>query len=406
MFVQNMMMRMYGRMCEHRAPKVFKDFLDTFVIVFVDDILVYSKTEAEHEEHLHRILEISSQLYAKFSKCEFWLKKSPACKSSFQELKKKHVTAPVLIVSDESGSFVIYSDAYKKGLGCVLMQQGLPKTLKGYMVIWVVVDRLTKSTHFILGKSKSTHFIPGKSTYSASKCGQLYMTEIVKLHGVPVSIVYGRYARFTSKFWKGLQLAFDTRLDFSTAFHPQIDGQTERLNKILEDMLQACVLKFSGSWDSHLHLIEFAYNNSYQATIGMVPFEALYDRCCRSPVCWGEVAQSRQKSYADEQRIEQQFDVGDMVFLKVAPMKDVLSLPLGVSPSFFAVHDVFHVSMLRKYVADPTHVVDFEPLQINENLSYNEQLIEILAREVKLLRNRGIALVKVLWPNHGVEDAT
>ncbi|KAL4017062.1 hypothetical protein IC575_024736 [Cucumis melo] len=129
---------------------------------------------------------------------------------------------------------------------------GLPKTLKGYTVIWVVVDRLTKSAHFV----------PGKSTYTASKWGQLYMTEIVRLHGVPVSIISDRDARFTSKFWKGLQLALGTRLDFSTAFHPQTDGQTERLNQILEDMLRACVLEFSGSWDSHLHLMEFAYNNT------------------------------------------------------------------------------------------------------------------------------------------------
>ncbi|KAL0532314.1 hypothetical protein IC582_031647 [Cucumis melo] len=155
---------------------------------------------------------------------------------------------------------------------------GLSRTLRGFTVIWVVVDRLTKSAHFV----------PGKSTYTASKWAQLYMSEIVRLHGVPVSIVSDRDARFTSKFWKGLQTAMVTRLDFSTAFHPQTDGQTERLNQVLEDMLRACALEFPGSWDSHLHLMEFSYNNSYQATIGMAPFEALYGKCCRSPVCWGE----------------------------------------------------------------------------------------------------------------------
>ncbi|KAL4015479.1 hypothetical protein IC575_023063 [Cucumis melo] len=284
------------------------------------------------------------------------------------------------------------------------------------------------------------------------------MTEIVRLHGVPVSIISDRDARFTSKFWKGLQLALGTRLDFSTAFHPQTDGQTERLNQILEDMLRACVLEFSGSWDSRLHLMEFAYNNSYQATIGMAPFEALYGKCCRSPVCWGEVgeqrmlgpelvqttnaaiqkirarmltAQSRQKSYADVRRKDLEFEVGDMVFLKVAPMKGVLRFAkkgklsprfvgpfeilerigpvayrLALPPSLAAVHDVFHISMLRKYVADPTHVVDFEPLQFSENLSYEEQPVEVLAREVKKLRSREIPLVKILWQNHGVEEAT
>ncbi|KAA0058263.1 pol protein [Cucumis melo var. makuwa] len=223
-------------------------------------------------------------------------------------------------------------------------------------------------------------------------------------------------------------------------------------------MLRACALEFSGSWDSHLHLMEFAYNNSYQATIDMTPFEALYGKCCRSPVCWGEVgeqrmlgpelvqttnatiqkirarmltAQSRQKIYADVRRKDLEFEVGDVVFLKVAPMKGVLRFekkgklsprfvgpfeilkrigPVAyrfvLPPSLSAVHDVFHVSMLRRYVADPTHVVDFEPLQISENLSYEEQPVEILAREVKKLRSREISLVKVLWRNHGVEEAT
>ncbi|KAL0551236.1 hypothetical protein IC582_010322 [Cucumis melo] len=774
--------------------RVFREFLDTFVIVFIDDILIYSKTEAEHEEHLRMVLQTlrDNKLYAKFSKCEFWLKQvsflghvvskagvsvdpakieavtgwtrpstvsevrsflglagyyrrfvenfsriatpltqltrkgapfvwSKACEDSFQTLKQKLVTAPVLTVPDGSGSFVIYSDASKKGLGCVLMQQGkvvayasrqlksheqnypthdlelaavvfalkiwrhylygekiqiftdhkslkyfftqkelnmrqrrwlelvkdydceilyhpgkanvvadalsrkvshsaalitrqaplhrdleraeiavsvgtvtmqlaqltvqptlrqkiidaqnndpylvekrglaeagqtaefslssdggllferrlcvpsdcavktellseahsspfsmhpgstkmyqdlkrvywwrnmkrevaefvskwlvcqqvkaprqkpagllqplsipewkwenvsmdfitgLPRTLRGFTVIWVVVDRLTKSAHFV----------PGKSTYTASKWAQLYMSEIVRLHGVPVSIVSDRDARFTSKFWKGLQTAMGTRLDFSTAFHPQTDGQTERLNQVLEDMLRACALEFPGSWDSHLHLMEFAYNNSYQATIGMAPFEALYGKCCRSPVCWGEIgeqrlmgpelvqstneaiqkirsrmhtAQSRQKSYADMRRKDLEFEIGDKVFLKVAPMKGVLRFErrgklsprfvgpfeilerigpvayrLALPPSLSTVHDVFHVSMLRKYVPDPSHVVDYEPLEIDENLSYVEQPVEVLAREVKTLRNKQIPLVKVLWRNHRVEEAT
>ncbi|KAL4032890.1 hypothetical protein IC575_005973 [Cucumis melo] len=268
---------------------------------------------------------------------------------------------------------------------------GLPRTLKGFTVIWVVVDRLTKSAHF-----------------------------------VPVSIVSDRDARFTSKFWKGLQTAMGTRLDFSTAFHPQTNGQTERLNQVLEDMLRACAFEFPGSWDSNLHLMEFAYNNSFQATIGMTPFEALYGKCCRSPVCW-----VRQKSYADVRRKDLEFDVGDKVFLRVAPMRGVLRFEkrgklsprfvgpfeilerigpvayrLALPPSLSTVHDVFHVSMLRKYVPDPSHVVDYEPLEIDENLSYTEQPVEVLAREVKMLRNREIPLVKVLWRNHRVEEAT
>ncbi|TYK22303.1 pol protein [Cucumis melo var. makuwa] len=187
------------------------------------------------------------------------------------------------------------------------------------------------------------------------------------------------------------------------------------------------------SWDSHLHLMEFAYNNSFQATIGMAPFEALYGKRCRSPVCWGEVdeqrlmgpelvqstneaiqkirshmhtAQSRQKSYADVRRKDLEFDVGDKVFLKILERIGLVAYRLALPPSLSSVHDVFHVSMLRKYVSDPSHVVDYEPLEIDENLSYTEQLVEVLAREVKMLRNREIPLVKVLWRNHRVEEAT
>ncbi|KAA0052789.1 pol protein [Cucumis melo var. makuwa] len=144
-----------------------------------------------------------------------------------------------------------------------------------------------------------------------------------------------------------------------------------------------------------------------------------------------QTAQSRQKSYVDVRRKDLEFDVGDKVFLKVAPMKGVLRFErrgklsprfvgpfeilerigplayrLALPPSLLAVHDVFHVSMLRKYVSDPSHVVDYEPLEIDENLTYTEQPVGVLAREVKMLRNREIPLVKVLWQNHRVEEAT
>ncbi|TYK21928.1 ty3-gypsy retrotransposon protein [Cucumis melo var. makuwa] len=641
--------------------RVFREFLDTFVIVFIDDILIYFKTEAEHEEHLRMVLQTlrDNKLHEKFSKCEFWLKQvsflghvvskagvsmDPAkieavtswlrpstvsevrsflglagrelllfrarhVRTVSRTLTQRLVTAPVLTVPDGSGSFVIYSDASKKGLGCVLMQQSkvvayASRQFKSHeqnypthdLELAAVVFALKICRHYLYGEkiqiftdhkslkyfftqkelnmrqrrwlelvkdydceilyqsgkanvvadalsrklaqltvqptlrqqiidaesndsylvekrglaeagqavgfsissdggllferrlcvpsdsavkiellseahsspfsmhpgstkmyqdlkrvywwrnmkrevaefvskcfvcqqvkaprqkpagllqllsvpewklTKSAHFVPGKSTYTASKWAQLYMSEIVRLHGVPVSIVSNRDARFTSKFLKGLQTATGT---------------------------------------------------SFQATIGMTPFEALYGKCCRSPVCWGEVgeqrlmapelvqstneaihkirsrmltAQSRQKSYADVRRKDLEFDVGDKVFLKVAPMKGVLRFErrgklsprfvgpfeilerigpvayrLALPPSLSTVHDVFHVSMLRKYVPDPFHVVDYEPLEIDENLSYTEQPVEVLAREVKMLRNRDIPLVKVLWRNHRVEEAT
>ena len=119
------------------------------------------------------------------------------------------------------------------------------------------------------------------------------MDKIVRLHGVSVSIVSDRDPRFTSRFWESLQAALGTELRFSTAFHPQTDGQSERTIQTLEDMLRACVIEFSGSWDDHLALIEFAYNNSYQASIGMAPYEALYGRPCRTPLCWSETGEQQ-----------------------------------------------------------------------------------------------------------------
>ena len=116
---------------------------------------------------------------------------------------------------------------------------------------------------------------------------------LLRLHGVPVSIVSDRDPRFTSRFWPSLQAALGTRLHFSTAFHPQTDGQSERTIQTLKDMLRACVMEFKESWDTHLALMEFPYNKRYQASIEMAPFEALYGRKCRTPVCWDEVGERR-----------------------------------------------------------------------------------------------------------------
>ena len=156
---------------------------------------------------------------------------------------------------------------------------GLPRTRSGYDSIWVVVDRLTKVAHFI----------PVKTTYTSAKLAKIYMTRIVCLHGVPRSIVSDRGTQFTSKFWNQLHETLGTRLEFSTAFHPQTDGQTERVNQILEDMLRACALDYGSSWDENLTYAEFSYNNSYQSSLKMAPFEALYGRRCRTPLSWDEV---------------------------------------------------------------------------------------------------------------------
>jgi hypothetical protein len=160
---------------------------------------------------------------------------------------------------------------------------GLPRTQAGYDSIWVIVDRLTKVAHFILVKT----------TYSGAKIVELYMSRIMCLHDVSKKIVSDRGSQFTSKFWEKLHESMDTKLNFSLAYHPQTDGQTERTNQILEDMLRACALKYGKSWDKSLPYTEFSYNNSYQASIKMAPYEALYGRQSRTPLFWSQTGESQ-----------------------------------------------------------------------------------------------------------------
>jgi hypothetical protein len=160
---------------------------------------------------------------------------------------------------------------------------GLPRTQAGYDSIWVIVDCITKVAHFI----------PGKTTYLGAKLVELYMSRIMCLHGVPKMIVSDRGSQFTSKFWEKLHESMDTKLNFSSPYHPQTDGQTERTNQILEDMLWACALKYGKSWDKSLPNVEFSYNNNYQASIKMAPFEALYGRQCRTPLFWSQTGESQ-----------------------------------------------------------------------------------------------------------------
>ncbi|GJY14486.1 putative reverse transcriptase domain-containing protein [Tanacetum coccineum] len=178
--------------------------------------------------------------------------------------------------------------------------------------IWVIIDRLTKSTHFL----------PMREDDTLEKLTRQYLKEVVSRHGVSVSIISDRNGKFTSHFWKTLNKALGTRLDMSTTYHPQTDGQ-----------------------------MEFSYNNSYHTSIKAAPFEALYGRKCRSPICWAEVgdrhltgleiihkmtkkivqiksciqaARDRQKSYADIRQKSLEFQIGDKVMLKVSPWKGVI----------------------------------------------------------------------------------
>ncbi|GJZ94606.1 putative reverse transcriptase domain-containing protein [Tanacetum coccineum] len=158
----------------------------------------------------------------------------------------------------------------------------LPKSSQGYDTIWVIVDRLTKSAIFT----------PMRETDPLDKLARMYLKEVVTRHGIHVSIICDRDPRLASNFWRSLQNALGTNLDMSTAYHPQIDGQSERTIQTLEDMLRACAIDFGKGWVNHLPLVEFSYNNSYHASIKAAPFESLYGRKCRSPVCWTEVGEA------------------------------------------------------------------------------------------------------------------
>ena len=160
---------------------------------------------------------------------------------------------------------------------------GLPLTGRMHDSVWVVVERLTKSAHFL----------PVRTDYSLDKLAELYISEIVRLHGIPISIILDRDLRFTSRFWGKLQEALGTRLNFSTTFHPQTDGQSERVIQVLEDMLRSCVIDYEGSWDRQISLVEFVYNNSFQSSIRMASYEAFYGRKCRTPFCWTELSEKK-----------------------------------------------------------------------------------------------------------------
>nr|GFA51296.1 putative reverse transcriptase domain-containing protein [Tanacetum cinerariifolium] len=511
------------------APAVFMDLMN--------------RDEKENEEHLKAILELlkKEELYAKFSKCEFWIPKvqflshvidsqgihvdpakiesvkdwaspkspteireflrlvgyykrfiegfskiaKPMTKltqkkvkfewgdkqeAAFQLLKQKLCSAPIFALPEGSEDFIVYCDALNKGLGAVLMQREkvisyasrqlkiheenytthdlelgavvqilnaqteakkpenikkedvggllvqpnipkwkwhnitmdfvtkLPKSSQGYDTIWVIIDRLTKSAIFT----------PIRETNHMDKLARIYLKE------------------------RSLQNALGTRLDMSTTYHPETNGQSKRTIQTLEDMLRACAIDFGNGWVNHFPLGEFSYDNSYHASIKAAPFEALYSQKCHSLICWIEVgeaqilgpelmqettvkivqikqkmqaARDRQKSYADIKSEPMEFQVKDTVMLKVSPWKGVVRFGKRgkLNPR---VHNTFQVSNLKKCHADEPLAVPLDGLHFDDKLHFVEEPVETVDREVKRLKRSRIPLVKVRWNSKRGPDFT
>jgi hypothetical protein len=158
---------------------------------------------------------------------------------------------------------------------------GLPNNSRHHDSIWVIVDRLTKTAHFL----------PVHTTHKAERYVEIYIDQIVRFHGIPRTIISDRGTPFVACFWEQLQKSLGTTVIRSSAYHPQTDGQTERVNQVLEDMLRACVIHYGKNWDKCLSLAEFSYNHSYQSSLKMTPFEALYGRRCRTPLNWSQTGE-------------------------------------------------------------------------------------------------------------------
>ncbi|GJT57407.1 putative reverse transcriptase domain-containing protein [Tanacetum coccineum] len=255
----------------------------------------------------------------------------------------------------------------------------LPRTSSGHDAIWVIVDRLTKSAHFL----------PMREDYKMDRLVRLYLNEIVARHGVPISIISDRDSCLTSRFWQSMKEALGTRLDMSTAYHPQTDGQ-----------------------------IEFSYNNSYHSSVRCAPFEALYGRKYRSPIMWAEVgegqligpelvqettekisqikdrlkaARDRVVRFGKKGKLAPRFVGPFEITERIGPVAYRLRLPEELN----GVHDTFYVSNLKKCFVDPTLQVPLDEIQVDAKLNFMEKPVKILEREFKKLKRSRIAIVKV-----------
>ncbi|GJV76098.1 putative reverse transcriptase domain-containing protein [Tanacetum coccineum] len=425
------------------APAVFMDlmnrvckmYLDKFVIVFIDDILIYSKTKEDHEVHLGLVLNVRKE----------------SCLQVLQDVSSGCKRCTFLAGMREKIQ-VTQSEALKQENIFMDNLHGLNQQMEKkegeslyFMDVWVSINRRRWRTRSWNEAHKSKYYVhpgadkmyydlrdmywwPGMKrdiatyvTISGRICmrsfPKIYIDEIVARHGVFCSDYLDRDGRFSHVAGQTVQKALGTRLDMSTAYHPQTDGQSERTIQTLEDMLRACVIDFGGSWDVYLPLAEFSYNNSYHSSIRCAPFEALYGRVEKL-----KAARDRQKSYANTRRKPLESEVGDRVMLKISPWKCVIRFgkkgklaPRYVGPfeilerigpvayrlrlpeELSGVHDTFHVSNLKKCLAEASLHVPLGEIKVDKTLRFVEEPVEIMDREVKSLKRSKIALVKVRW---------
>nr|GEW28932.1 putative reverse transcriptase domain-containing protein [Tanacetum cinerariifolium] len=370
---------------------------------------------------------------------------------AFQTLKRKLCSAPILSLPEGSEDFVVYCDTSLRGFEAVLMQcekviayasRQLRKNEENYtthdLELEAVVFALRLWRHYLYGTKctlytdhKSLQYILDQKELNMRQCRNA-QAEACKKENIGAEGFVGegepfevraddRDPIFASRFWRSLQESLGMNLDMSTAYHPQTDGQSERRIQTLEDMLRACVIDFGNGWDKHLPLAEFSYNNSYHASIKAAPFEALYGRKCRSRNRL-LAARSRQKSYADVRRKPLEFEVGDRVMLKVSPWKGVIRFrkrgklsPRYIGPfkilsrigpvaykldlprELHGIHNTFHVSNLKKCLADEELVIPLDEVNIDDKFYFIEEQVKIIDREVKQLKQSRILIVKVRW---------
>nr|GEW05839.1 putative reverse transcriptase domain-containing protein [Tanacetum cinerariifolium] len=502
------------------APTVFMDLMnwvckpysDKFVIAFIDDILIYSKTKEDHEVHLKMVLELlkKGRLYAKFlnlSKIEAvknW--KAPTMSSEIRLFLGLARTKSVIYMDHKSLQHIFdqkelnmrqrrwielfndyeceiryhsaQSEAFKEENVLAERLHGLDQQMERkkdeslYFMyhIWVplvggvrtiIINEAHKTRYTVHpGADKMYHDLRDMYWWPGQRVGMIQYGLVDRLikssHFVATREDYSveNFARLYIDEIKAL----GTRLNISTAYHPQTDGQSERTIQTLEDMLRACVIDFGGSWDVHQPLAEFSYNNSYLSSIRCAPFEALYGRKCRSPVLWDEIgeirligqelvqekndkvvlnkeklkaARDRQKSYADNRCKPLMFEDVDQVLLKVSPWKGVIRFgkkgklaPRYVVPfdilervgtvayrlrlpeKLRSVHDTFHVSNLKKCLTDANLHLLLDKIRIDKTLRFVEEPIEIIDREVKSLKRSKIPIVKVCWNSKHGSDFT